>query len=100
MDEMSANEQLGLPIRQFANRVRLPDFLKECFSHRTLTEQPFAPEGKFTKGNSPAVIFTTGSMDLRNSPQSFPGQRKLVFALHDTCGRQKSVSVSVSEYAK
>jgi hypothetical protein len=46
MNEMSADEQLGLSVRQFANRVRLPYFLKECLSHLTVTEQPFALEGK------------------------------------------------------
>jgi hypothetical protein len=33
MDEMSADEQLGLAIPQFSNCVRLPYFLKECLSH-------------------------------------------------------------------
>jgi hypothetical protein len=46
MDEMSADEQLGLPVRQFANRVRLPYLLKECFSHLMVTEQSFSLEGK------------------------------------------------------
>src|SRR5271169_1028671 len=46
MDEMSADEQLGLPIRQFTNGMRLPYFFKECLSHLSVTEQPFAPEGK------------------------------------------------------
>src|SRR5271166_6575191 len=46
MDEMSADEQLGLPIRQFTNGMRLPYFFKECLSHLPVTEQPFAPEGK------------------------------------------------------
>ena len=46
MDKMSADEQLGLPIRQFVNGMRLPYFFKECLTHLTITEQPFAPEGK------------------------------------------------------
>jgi hypothetical protein len=52
VDEMSADEQLGLPVRQFANRVRRPYFLKECFSHLTVTEQPFALEGKVLRKDS------------------------------------------------
>jgi hypothetical protein len=52
VDEVSADEQLGLPVRQFANRVRRPYFLKECFSHLTVTEQPFALEGKVLRKDS------------------------------------------------
>jgi hypothetical protein len=49
MDEMSADQQLGLPVRQFANRVRRPYFLEECLSHLRVTEQPFAPKGKILR---------------------------------------------------
>ena len=33
VDEMRADEQLGLAIPQFADRVCLPDFFEECLSH-------------------------------------------------------------------
>ena len=33
MDEMNADEQLGLAVPQLTNRVRLPYLLKECLSH-------------------------------------------------------------------
>ena len=49
MDEMSADEQLGLPVRQFTNRVRRPYFLEECLSHLSVTEQPFALKGKILR---------------------------------------------------
>jgi hypothetical protein len=35
MDEVEADEQLRLPARQRAHRVRVPDLLKKCGSHVT-----------------------------------------------------------------
>ena len=33
MDQVQANEDLGLAGRQRANRVEIPHFLEQCFSH-------------------------------------------------------------------
>jgi hypothetical protein len=32
---MQADEELRLPARQLSDRMRIPDLVKECLSHRT-----------------------------------------------------------------